>query len=167
MGSSIVASRGASQNSAKVIQCSAMLIPITAAMPKDRPIPISLRTGFDRQRYRSKVDENLGPHQCAEPIGFQRAEHSIGNQKGQEGKGSESRRPHLKPRPEHRRKPQRFEPKSIDVIGRCRAAAKKYDTQDRQQGETSIFCGDASARRLRCHYGLPCCSYAGSALRSP
>ena len=114
-----------------------MLAPITAAIASGQAEPDQLEDGFDRQRHRPSVDENRGPDQCIEPIGLQRPEHSIDHQKGKEGKGSESRGLKAEPRPEHGRIAQRFEPESIDVIGRRRAAAQNHNTQDREQCETS------------------------------
>src|SRR5450755_3434443 len=117
MGSSTVALRGAPQNRAKVIQRSIMLAPVTAAIATDRPIPISFRTGSTGSVTGRRLMRIVAPISSSSRSGFSAL--------------------NTEPRPEHGRITKRFEPESIDVIGRGRAAAKNHNTQGREQRETS------------------------------
>jgi hypothetical protein len=70
MGSSTVELRGASQNSAKVIQRSVMLIPLTAAILKDMPIPISFRTGSTGSATGRRLTRIVAPISAPSRSGF-------------------------------------------------------------------------------------------------
>ena len=150
MGSGIVALRGASQNRAKVIQRPIILAPVAAAIATDSPSPIKLRTGSTGSVTGVRLTRIVPPINCTEPIGLQRPEHSVDHQKGDEGKGCESRGLKAEPRPEHGRIAKRFEPESIDVIGRRRAASKNRNTQGNKQGDTST----SAATPSRANYDI-------------
>src|ERR1035441_1014854 len=115
-----------------------------------QPEPNQIEDGYDRRRHRRPVYKNGAPDQLAESIGLQRPEHSVDDQKGDEGKGSESRGLKAEPRPEHGRIAKRFEPESINVIGRCRDASKNRNTQSNKQGHTS----NSAATPSRANYDI-------------